>query len=102
MPRKPRVRPEREVKKIEIERNVIEQFLMNVKDLAKKNRKWVVYASIGLVAVTVLIIAAVVAADFVSTRDEMRFEKIMYDYARYSTVGDGGKIKTTMADLKQL
>lgn len=101
MPRKPRVRLEREVKKIEIERNVIEQFLMDLKDLVKKNRKWVVYACVGVLAVTALIIAAVVAADYVTTRDEIRFEKIMDNYGRYSMTGDGEKIKTTIADLKK-
>jgi tetratricopeptide (TPR) repeat protein len=101
MPRKPRVRPEREVRKIEIERNVIEQFLMDVKDVVKKNRKLIVYAVIGLLTVMVIIIAAVVAADIVSTRDERRFEQIMDDYARYSAAGDGEKIKTTIADLKK-
>jgi tetratricopeptide (TPR) repeat protein len=101
MPRKPRVRPEREVKKIEIERNVIEQFLMDIKNLAKKNRKLVVYAIVGLLVFTVIIIAAAVAADFVTTRDEGRFEKIMDEYARYSALGDSGKAKTTIADLKK-
>jgi tetratricopeptide (TPR) repeat protein len=101
MPRKPRVRPEREVKKIEIERNVIEQFLMDLKDQVKKNRKLVVYAIVGLMAIAVIIIAAVITADVVSTRDERRFEKIMDDYARYSATGDGEKIRATIADLKK-
>ena len=101
MPRKPRVRPERDVKRIEIERNVIEQFLMDAMDLVKKNRKWVVYGCIGLLAVTVMLIIAVVAADYVSARDESRFEKIMENYARYSAVSDREKIKATIADLKK-
>ncbi len=77
MPRKPRVRPERDVKKIEIERNVIEQFLMDAKDLVKKNRKLVVYACAGLLILTSMIIAALVAADYVTTRDESRFESAL-------------------------
>jgi TolA-binding protein len=101
MPRKPRVRPERDVKKIEIERNVIEQFLMDAKDLVKKNRKLVVYACAGLLIVTSIIIAALVAADYVTTRDESRFEKIMDDYARYAANGDPGKMRTTIAELKK-
>lgn len=101
MPRKPRVRPERETKKIEIERNVIEQFLMNVKDLVRKNRKWVVIACVALLAVMAIIIAAVVAADYVTTRDELRFEKIMDNYGRYSMSGNSEKTMATIAELKK-
>ena len=39
MARKPRQRQERETKTIEIERNVIEQFLMDAKDFIKNNQK---------------------------------------------------------------
>jgi tetratricopeptide (TPR) repeat protein len=101
MARKPRNRPEREVKKIEIERNVIEQFLMDVKNAVKKNRKLVLYAAAGLLAVFVIIIAAVIAVDTISARDETRFEKIMDNYARYTAVGDSGSINSVKDDLKK-
>lgn len=101
MARKPRNRPEHEAKKIEIERNVIEQFLMDAKDLLKHNRKLALYSMVGLLAVLVIVIAGVVAADFMKNRNNLRFEKIMDNYAKYSATGDSEKIKGLAVELKQ-
>ncbi len=100
MARKPRVRPERENKQIEIERNVIEQFLMDAKEYVQKKRSLVVYSFFGLLGACVLVVAAVVIVDSVNTRNEKRFEKIMTDYERYSSAGDAGKVAGVVKELR--
>jgi tetratricopeptide (TPR) repeat protein len=100
MARKPRVRPERETKQIEIERNVIEQFLMDAKEFVQKKRSAVIYSFIGILVACVLGIVAVVVVDSVNTKNEKRFEKIMSDYAKYSSVGDAEKIKGVVRELR--
>lgn len=101
MARKTRNRPEREVRKIEIERNVIEQFLMDAKDYLKDKKRLALYSLVGLAAVLVIIIAAVVAVDNVNTRNNLRFEKIMDDYAKYMEAGDSEKTKGLTGELRK-
>lgn len=100
MARKPRIRPERDSKKIEIERNVIEQFLMNAKEFVQKKRIVVVYSFFGLLGALVVIIAVIIAVDTVDTRNDKQFEKIMDDYTKYSSVGDNERIKGVARELK--
>jgi len=100
MARKPRRRPEREVRKIEIERNVIEQFLMDAKDFLKDNRKAALYSMVAFLGAIVIVIGAVIAVDIVSTRNNLRFEKIIEEYEKYSAAGDTEKIKGLTAELK--
>ncbi|HOT44941.1 MAG TPA: tetratricopeptide repeat protein [Spirochaetota bacterium] len=100
MARKPRVRPERETKQIEIERNVIEQYLMDAKEFVREKRSLVIYSFLGLLVACVLVIAAVVIVDYVNTKNEKRFEKIMNDYAKYSSAGDAEKVKGVARDLR--
>jgi tetratricopeptide (TPR) repeat protein len=101
MARKPRYRPEQEVKKIEIERNVIEQFLMDAKDLLKNNRKLVLYSIAGVFVILVVVLACVIAVDHVNTRNNLRFEKIMDDYTKNSAAGDNEKVKASAAEMKK-
>ncbi|MBP7735190.1 MAG: tetratricopeptide repeat protein [Spirochaetes bacterium] len=100
MARKPRTRPERETKTIEIERNVIERFLMDAKELVRKNKNIVLYSVIGLVAACVVAIGIIVAVDTVNTRNEKRFEKIMDDYGAFSSAGDTEKVNGVVKELK--
>ncbi len=80
MARKPRTRPEHETKTIEIERNVIERFLMAAKELVRKEKNIVLYSVIGVAVACVVAIGIIVAVDIVNTRNDKRFEKIMDDY----------------------
>jgi tetratricopeptide (TPR) repeat protein len=101
MARKPRKRPERETGKIEIERNVIEKFLMDLKERLRKNRMLAIYAVIGLVTVVVIVVALIVVIDGVNTRNERRYE-IMSDYAKYLKDDDPAKIESiTIKELKK-
>lgn len=100
MPRKPRNRPERETKKIEIERNVIEQFLMDAKEFVEKKRTFVLYGFLGLMGVCIIAVAIIIAADSINTKNDARFETIMDDYAKYSSVGDAEKLKGVATELK--
>ncbi len=100
MARKPRTRPEHETKTIEIERNVIERFLMDAKVLVRKEKKIVFYSVIGLFAAGVVAIGIIVAVDTVNTRNEKRFEKIMDDYNAFLSAGDAEKVNGVVKDLK--
>ncbi len=98
MAHRPRFRPEAET--IEIERNIIERSLMRTKSYFKSNRKRVVNALIGLLAVVVVCIALIFIVDRITTRDQKRFDEIMYDYTRYNMSGDKEKLKLTVRNLK--
>ncbi len=100
MARKQRNRPERETKKIEIERNVIEQFLMDTKEFVQKKRAVVLYSMLGLLGACVIVVAAIVVVDTISTRNDKKFEKIMNDYAKYTSVGDAKSLKGVAGELK--
>ena len=97
MPRKQRPRPVFE--RIDIERNVIERFLMQVKSYVKQNRKLVITSLLGLLAFIIIVIAAVVAVNMIIERDQKRFEKIMNDYAMYSMMGQKDKLPGIKSDL---
>jgi tetratricopeptide (TPR) repeat protein len=101
MARKSRNRPERETKKIEIERNVIERFLMNAKDAARKNRKLVLYSMAGVLLVLIIIITAIVVTENVNARNEQRFEKILNDFGKYAAEKNEEKINGVIAELKK-
>jgi hypothetical protein len=98
MARNKRSRPEYQTSKIEIERNVIERFLMGTKDLIKNNRKLVLYVFAGVLCVFVTVIAAAVVVDMVNTKNQKRFEKIMDDYKIYLTQKDMEKTQANPAN----
>jgi tetratricopeptide (TPR) repeat protein len=97
MARRQRFRPEAET--IEIERNVIERFLMHAKSYFKNNRKAVVNSLIGLLALIVISIALIFVVDRITTRDQKRFDEIMYEYTRYSMIGDKEKLQLVVREL---
>ncbi|MBN2158626.1 MAG: tetratricopeptide repeat protein [Spirochaetes bacterium] len=105
MPRKPRKRPARETGRIEIERNVIEKFLMNVKEYLRKNRMIAIYAAAGLLAAVVVVIVVIVLVGGVNSRNERRYEIIMRDYEKKEKdekEEDSAKIENeTIKDLKE-
>ncbi|OHD63428.1 MAG: hypothetical protein A2176_01935 [Spirochaetes bacterium RBG_13_51_14] len=100
MARKPRYRQEREAHRIEIHRNVIERFLMDIKDVVRKNRKLVLHSILGLIGAAVIVTAGMIVANGVNARNERRFEKIMNEYARYAGSGDSDKIAGIIDELK--
>jgi tetratricopeptide (TPR) repeat protein len=100
MARRPRQRQEREVKSIEIQRNVIEQFLMDAKEYLKKNRKFAVYSAAGLLGAVVVLVAVLVAADYLNTRNEQRFDEIMGRLARIKGPTEQAGMNVVIADLK--
>jgi len=101
MARKPRQRQEREVKTIEIKRNVIEQFLMDTKEYLKKNRKFAMYSAIGLLCAVAVLIAVLVAADQINTRNERRFDEIMDRLAKIKGPAQQADMNAVVSDLKQ-
>ena len=101
MARRPRQRQEREVKSIEIKRNVIEQFLMDAKEYIKKNRKFAMYSAIGLLCAVAVLIAVLVAADQINTRNERRFDEIMDRLAKIKGPAQQADMNAVVSDLKQ-
>ncbi len=101
MARKPRYRPEEGHEQIHIERNVIERFLMLVKDLIRKNRKVFLFCLLGFFMASILFIVGLVVVDGIRTRNEARFEKIVDEYARLGPSGDNEKRGRIVSDLKR-
>ncbi|MBN2078159.1 MAG: tetratricopeptide repeat protein [Spirochaetes bacterium] len=101
MARKPRYRTEQGAGDIQIQRNVIERFLMQVKEFVKKNQRAVLIGVLGLLGVIVIVVVGLIVADGIRSRNEARFEKIMDDYNRIAPSGDNKKIEAAVNDLKQ-
>ncbi|OHD69891.1 MAG: hypothetical protein A2W19_09205 [Spirochaetes bacterium RBG_16_49_21] len=99
MARKRRQRPESD--RIEIERNIIERSLMQAKSFVRNNRKLVLNSFLGLLVLAVVIIAALFIIDTIENRDQKRFEKIMREYAEYSSTGNRENMKRVVRDLEQ-
>lgn len=101
MARKPRYRTEQGAGDIQIQRNVIERFLMLVKEFVKKNQRAVLIGVLGLLGIIVIVVVGLIVADGIRSRNEARFEKIMDDYNRIAPSGDNEKIEAAVNDLKQ-
>jgi len=87
-------------REIEIERNVVEQYLMDVKDFIKNHRKTVLYSMVGILAVCVIIIALFVYIDSVTSENQERFDRIMAEYKKFYP-NDREGIRKTAAELKK-
>ncbi|MBN2039485.1 MAG: tetratricopeptide repeat protein [Spirochaetes bacterium] len=85
-------------RKIEIERNVIERFLMRVKDLVRNKKRPLIYSSIIFVILAVLIISGIVYYHSRENRELIQFEKILDDY--YSETGE--KVRDLNRTLDEL
>ncbi len=96
----PRKRVYRE-KEIEIERNVVETYMMSTRDFARKYRKPVLFFFIGLIVAAVLFVASVIYMEKVTARNLARYESIMVPYMEESLTGTVQDIEKTIAALKQ-
>jgi len=86
---------------IKIERNVIENFLMNLKDFVGRNRKIVLYSFFAIVAVMVVTIGVLVYIEKASLSQQVRYEEIMDNY-RKGGAQNSDNIDKTIASLKEL
>ena len=94
-------RRERKTPEIEIERNAIEQFLMDSKRFARENSRKVLYSLVGLFSATVLVIAGFVYVENVTTSEKVRFDKIINAYEKSSRDGDKKKIDESVDELEK-
>lgn len=99
MARKPRYRNEQRAGDIQIQRNIIERFLMQVKDFVKKNRKAVLIGALCFLAVIVIVVIGLIVVDGIRSRNEARFEKIVDEYNRIAPSGDSVKVTAVIEDL---
>lgn len=88
-------------RKIEIKRNIIEKFLMRVKDLFKENKRLVIYSFISAIAVLVLLISGIVYIQNREQKEIKELETIIEKY--YSDEGNLEKnLNKTIDDLNIL
>ncbi len=87
-------------KEIEIERNVVEAYLMEAREIIRKYRKPVLYTFIGLVVGIVLLVASALYIEKVNARNLARFESIMGPYMESAVTGDGADSEKTVKELK--
>ncbi|MBN2403774.1 MAG: tetratricopeptide repeat protein [Spirochaetes bacterium] len=88
-------------RKIEIKRNIIEQFLMKVKDLYRWNKKLVIYSLVLIIAVSALLITGVVYIKSREQNEIKTLETIINKY--YSDKANLEKnINKTIDDLNEL
>jgi tetratricopeptide (TPR) repeat protein len=88
------------IDRIEIERNVIEQFLMQSKTFIRNNRKLVLKILLGIFVLIIVIVASLFVVDGIENRDQKRFDLIMREYVTYSSTGDRDKMKKVVLDLE--
>lgn len=94
-----------ERREIEIQRNVIENFLMAVKNYARKNMKTLLIITVATLAVLVLLVAGVLYYDKRANDDMVRFEQILEKYRMASFADEQGRVgnlKKTAAEMNGL
>jgi tetratricopeptide (TPR) repeat protein len=84
-------------KEIKIQRNVIENSLMYLKNLIRKNKKAFIYIIISVILVVVLLIAGFIIYDRKASHDLAAFERILEDYKKKS----GSDAETRQRNLKE-
>jgi tetratricopeptide (TPR) repeat protein len=87
---------------IVIERNIIERFLMKMKDLARENRTLAQRALLGRAVLIVALIALSVYIDSAMTDNQIRFEKIYDRYVKSAEKGDSQDMEGVINDLEEL
>jgi TolA-binding protein len=88
-------------RKIEINRNIIERFLMRVKNIVKANKKSILISLITILVALVLVISAVVITSNRERNEMNKFEKIVENY--YSSDKEKEKLfQKTIDDLNAL
>lgn len=87
---------------IVIERNIVENILMIIKDFIREHRKVFLYALSAVFVLFILVIALSVYIDKTTTANQIKFEKILKDYQQALEKNDSDKVKKTIIDLKKL
>jgi len=75
--------------------------MMDTKEYLKKNRKFAMYSAIGLLCAVAVLIAVLVAADQINTRNERRFDEIMDRLAKIKGPAQQADMNAVVSDLKQ-
>ncbi len=94
-----------EKRDIQIHRNVIENFIMFLKDQIKKRRKLVIWVLASIVIVFIIVIAGFIYVEHRAERELMEYETIM---DRYRILGDGSSdadktnFRIVVDDMKKL
>ena len=91
-------------REIEIERNIIERFLMGFKNTVKKYNKPIIYTLVGIFLIIAVIIFSLIYYENVSTSQQVEFEQIMEKYREYNKLGkekDPKKLEALIVDLKK-
>ena len=91
-------------REIEIERNIIERFLMGFKNTVKKYNKPIIYTLIGFFLLIAVTIFSLIYYENVSTSQQVEFEQIMEKYREYDEFDkekDPKKLETLIVDLKK-
>ncbi len=81
-------------KDIKIERNVIENFLMNVRDFIKDKRKIVLFSLTAFILLCVLVIGGYLYISNKKIVQLVRFEEIMDEYEKYKNKDNNIRKKT--------
>jgi len=88
-------------KHIEIERNVIERFLLLVKDFIRKYRRIVLYSFIGAVVILVIIIAVSLIIGSTEKGERLRYEQLMAKYYTKLSRGDSEGVRATIGEFAE-
>ncbi len=88
-------------KHIEIHRNVIENFLLKVKDLMKKHRSAFRYGSLGLVLVVLIVVAVTIYFDSSEKSERTRYDQLMGRYYSAMARGDDESAKRTISEFNE-
>ncbi|MFC1668913.1 tol-pal system YbgF family protein [Spirochaetota bacterium] len=95
-----RIKVRKRKRDIEIERNIIERFLMNLKGYVKNNRQRVIYFFVGFLFLCILSIVLLIYIDTSSQEAHVKFEIILDNYRR--NINDKKVVKKTIDDLVKL
>lgn len=94
-----RIKVRREIK---IERNVIERFLMYIKNFIKNNSKVGFYLFLGTMAAVLLLIFGLLYIEKVSLVNRVKYEKILGDYREYLESNNKTDVNKIIKDFLEL
>ncbi len=92
-------------REITIQRNIIENSLMFLKNFIKKNKKAFLYIVLAVMVILILIISGIILYDKKAARDLVKFEQIIEDYKKKSasdTETRQRNLKETVKNINQL
>ncbi len=87
-------------RKIEISRNIIENFLMRLKDIFRNNQKVIIYSSVSIVIMLALILSGVV---YIHNKEQREIRELETIIDRYYSDGEKNRnLKRTIDELNSL